>query len=115
MSIAADGPTSWSADARWGDRIPWYLRYPNAALSGDVDRWLSLVGQRLQRLCGYNEANFANPEYLGACLESETLGQFKYQLLTVLDVRLRTYFDPAEIYQEADSDLRSDESRTEVE
>ena len=95
-------------DPRWGGRIPWYLRHPGAAVSGNVDSWLGLVGQRIERLFVFNEMGVLNEAHFGSSLETETLGRFKFDLGRVLGPQLRAYFEPESLRRDAQNDAMRD-------
>lgn len=101
-------------DSRWGGRIPWYLRSSSPAAVGDFDKWLRLLGQRLERLFLFNEAGVLNPAHFGACLESETLGQFAFSFSTPLAAQAAAYFDPAGLRQQAEQDADADSVEVEA-
>jgi hypothetical protein len=65
-------------DPRWGGCVPWSLRHSGVELSGDMDRWLELVAQRLERFIVYNEAGVQNISYFADCLVTATLGDFQF-------------------------------------
>ena len=67
-----------SDDPRWDNRIRWYLRHTGATVGGNLDLWLDLVGQRVERLFVFNEVGVLNESHLGSSLETETLGRFKF-------------------------------------
>ena len=95
-------------DPRWGGRIPWYLRHPGAAFSGNVDSWLGLVGQRIERLFVFNEMGILNEAHFGSSLETETLGRFKFDLGRILGPQLRAYFEPESLRRDAQNDAMRD-------
>lgn len=97
-----------SLDSRWSNRVPWYLRFSAVPTIGDFDTWFRLVGQRLERLFLFNEANLLNPFHFGASLESETLGRFKFDYGATLNVQLKTYFDAAVVRHEVERDTTND-------
>jgi hypothetical protein len=116
MSTAADNPASKGTDRRWDGRIPWYLRYPRASIAGEMESWLDLVGRRLERFFMFNEAELSNDHYFGSCLESETLGYFKYAIEygATTAGRLKGYFDFTAIRQQAEYDCNSDVEEAEA-
>lgn len=65
-----------SHDERWGDNVPWSLRYPAVSKKGDYRKFFSLLSVRLQNLLQFNEAGIANLQHFGARIESESLGRF---------------------------------------
>jgi len=100
--------TDTSEDARWGDRVPWYLRHAGSAVSGNVDSWLELVGQRLEKLFVFNEIAVLNEAHFGCSLETETLRRFQFSWGTPLGTQLKSYFLPAEVRLQAQSDASAD-------
>ena len=99
---------SQGEDARWDNRVPWYLRHPGAALSGNVDLWLDLVGQRVERLFTFNECGVLNEPHFGSCLETETLGRFKFTWGPPLGSQLEAYLLPTDVRRQAESDVLAD-------
>lgn len=95
-------------DARWGDRVPWYLRYTGTAVNGNVDLWLELVGQRLDRLFTFNEAGVLNEAHFGSSLETETLRRFQFAWGTPLGAQIKIYFLPEEVRRQTQSDVSAD-------
>lgn len=111
MTVRHDDPAPDGSDLRWDGRIPWYLRYPSASIAGDMESWMRLVGQRLERFFLFNEAELQNQDYFGSCLESETLGRFRYVLQygSTPAGQLKGYFSLGAINQQAEYDCSRDE------
>lgn len=108
VSVGLGRVTDSSEDARWGDRVPWYLRHAGIAVSGNVDSWLELVGQRIERLFLFNEAGIHNEAHFGSSLETETLRHFQFSWGTPLGTQIKRYFLPAEVRLQAQSDASAD-------
>jgi hypothetical protein len=95
-------------DPRWDNRVPWYLRHSGIAVSGNLDQWLTLIGQRVERLFNFSECGALNEAHFGCCIETETLGRFKYTGQGSLGNQLKAYFLPSAIRQQAESDTNAD-------
>ena len=108
VSVRLERVTASPEDTRWGDRVPWYLRYGTVTLSGKVDLWLELVGQRLERLFLFNEAGVLNEPHFGSSLETETFRRFQFTWGMPLGSQLKKYFLPDEVRRQAQSDASAD-------
>jgi hypothetical protein len=95
-------------DTRWDNRVPWYLRHPGATVNGNVDLWLDLVGQRIERLFNFNECGVLNEPHFGSCIETETLGRFKFTWGPPLGSQLKAFLEPTDIRRQAESDALAD-------
>lgn len=95
-------------DDRWGDYIPWFFRHSGGINTGDFNTFFLRIGQRLERLFKFNEAEIANIEYFGACLESETLQRFQHLSGSPLDSQVKAFFDPELIRSEVRKSMSND-------
>lgn len=95
-------------DDRWGDYIPWFLRYSGQAGAGNFNIFFSRIGQRLERVFKYNEFSIGNTEYFGACLESESLQRFQHRSDASLNTEIRNFLDPIEIRNQVVSLMAND-------
>ena len=81
-------------DPRWGDYVPWFLRYQNLPKSGRLDIFFGRLSQRMRRLFYYNEANLDSPHHFGSQLESESLQRFREVVREDLHTTISRYFEP---------------------
>ncbi len=103
-----------TTDDRWGEQLPWFLRYPTTPATGDFATCFARIGQRLDRLMLYNEASVINMDHFGACLETDTLQRFHHRAGIALGGQLREYFNPAAIRQETESRVFLDEEELDL-
>jgi len=89
-------------DPRWGDYVPWFFRYQNFAVRGNIDIFFARVSQRLHRLLYHNEANLPSKYHFISQLESESLQRFRQVGGEEPHQVLSSYFQP----QMVDQDIR---------
>jgi hypothetical protein len=88
-------------DDRWGDHVPWSLRYTVILTKGDYRNFLQMLSQRLYQLFRYNEPNLPSLDHFGSRLETESLLLYKHNADKSLAVQIRDYFLPYMVDQEA--------------
>lgn len=88
-------------DDRWGDHIPWSLRYSTFSQKGDFDKFMTNLATRLHTLIEHNEADIPNKSHFFARLKSESLGRFRPEFGQSFAENMRCYFDPEIISREA--------------
>jgi hypothetical protein len=88
-------------DDRWGDHIPWSLRYQVVLERGDWTRFFSLLSYRLSSLIEHHEAGIRDDRHFLERLSAESLGRFVADNRTYTpDHQVRLFFSPNEIHRE---------------
>lgn len=90
-----------SHDHRWGDHVPWSLRYPAIVTKGDFRRFFSMLRERLYQLFLYNEPNISNVSHFGSRLASESLMRYRHSSETAFPLQIQSYFSPDVLDREA--------------
>jgi hypothetical protein len=80
-------------DPRWGGYIPWFLRYSDFSVRGNLPIFFSRLSQRLERLFKFNECN-VHLAHFGPMLETESLQRFRHNPKVTLDRNILDYFSP---------------------
>jgi hypothetical protein len=96
-----------SHDERWGDHVPWSLRYSVLSQKGDFKKFMTMLANRLHQLINYNEANLPNMSHFLARLVSESFGRFHAKRGTFAEM-VFVYFSPVTIEEEANSNTGKD-------
>lgn len=88
-------------DERWGDHVPWSLRYHVILERGNWTKFLSLLSYRLASLIEHHEAGIQGYDHFMQRLSTESLGRFvaKNNSYTP-SLQLRLFFSPDEINKE---------------
>lgn len=81
-------------DSRWGDNLPWFIRYETHPMEGDFTNFFNLLCKRLGTLIRHNEAHIANLPYFIEKLESESLQNFLYNHQNNLATQIEEFFHP---------------------
>ena len=68
-----------SHDERWGDHVPWSLRYNVVEGKGDFDKFMTLLATRLHALVEHNEAKYYDFAHFFARLGTESFGRFQWK------------------------------------
>ena len=90
-----------SHDDRWGDHVPWSLRYQVIFEKGVWRKFLSLLSYRLSSLIEHREAGIQDYDHFLERLSAESLGRFVAKNNTYTPcLRLRLFFSPDEINKE---------------
>lgn len=84
-------------DDRWGDHIPWSLRYQSVISKGDWTKFFSLISIRLSSLIRHEEAKIPNETYFLDKLSSESLGRFVRDRDSIPAENIRWFFSPEAI------------------
>lgn len=107
-------------DERWGDHVPWSLRYQVVLEKGDWTKFFSLLSSRLSSLFEHNEAGIRDHHHFLDRLSAESLGCFvtKKEAYDPY-LQVRAFFSPEKIAKEMQEDpnntpLRHILSRLEV-
>lgn len=87
-------------DGRWGDHVPWSLRYSFAIERGDVRKFLNLLGIRFHTLFEHNELGHINYSHFFARLKSESFGRFHGKSGETYGNMAYYYFSPVTIDEE---------------
>jgi len=88
-------------DDRWGDHIPWSLRYQVVLERGDWTRFFSLLSYRLSSLIEHHEAGIRDDRHFLERLSAESLGRFVADNRTYTpDHQVRLFFSLNEIHRE---------------
>ena len=103
MTLPSDRSTS--NDPRWGDHVPWSLRYNALSQEGDFNKFFSLLGARLRDMFLFGEAGIPNLPHFGACIATESLGGFPHNNENNLPPQILAFFAPATL--EAESQYRT--------
>jgi hypothetical protein len=88
-------------DDRWGNHIPWTLRYSSFSQTGDFQKFMTNLATRLHVLVQHNEANLANTSYFLARLRTESLNRFTLRRDDNEVNSVYYYFAPETISNEA--------------
>jgi hypothetical protein len=95
-------------DERWGDHVPWSLRYNTVAEKGDFHKFMTMLATRLRVLFEQNEANILNiPHFLGRPI-SESIGRFYAKSGQACANMVYHYFAPATIQDDAKARAAND-------
>ena len=105
--MATEDKRAPSQDERWGDHVPWSLRYRVLSEKGDYNKFLRLLGTRLHQLFEFYEARLENHPHFLARLLSESFGRFHSDART-LEGMVFEFFSPTKIEEEADSKTSQD-------
>jgi len=103
-----------SLDARWEGRIPWTLRYPVISTKGDYRKFLTMLSERVNQLFLYNELNIANLSHFGSRLATESLLRYKHEAEPAFSLRMKKYFSPETLDDEALSRCYKDQEEQDV-
>ncbi|MEP6934904.1 MAG: hypothetical protein ABI988_13350 [Nitrospirota bacterium] len=103
-----------SHDERWGDHVPWSLRYSVLSGKGDYRKFFSLLCDRLFNLFHFYEAGPINPEHFAARIASVSLSRFSYTADQDLELQLHTFFHPTSLDAEAKWRMTEDTEEREV-
>lgn len=88
-------------DDRWGDHIPWSLRYQVVLEKGDWTRFFSLLSYRLSSLIEHHEAGVRDHSHFLERLSAESVGRFVANNQTYTpNHQVRLFFSPNEIHRE---------------
>lgn len=88
-------------DERWGDHIPWSLRYSTFSQKGNFQKFMTNVATLLHVLIQHNEANLGSTSYFLARLRTESLVRFTFRQKETEANSVYYYFDPETIADEA--------------
>lgn len=88
-------------DDRWGDHIPWSLRYSTFSQKGDFQKFMTNLATRLHVLFEHNEATLASTSYFLARLRTESLVRFTLSHGGTEANGVYNYFAPETISNEA--------------
>ena len=90
-----------SHDDRWGDHVPWSLRYQVILEKGEWGKFLSLLSHRLSSLIEHHEAGIPDYHHFLERLSAESVGRFVAKNSTYTpNLQLRLFFSPDEINKE---------------
>ena len=95
-------------DDRWGSYQPWFLRYEELTLGGNVYTFLDRVAHRLHQLFIYNELGIHNLDHFGALLQTDSLHRFEHGTGASLAQELAAYFDSDTVRQAVEDGLLKD-------
>ena len=101
-----------SHDQRWGDHVPWSLRYNIVAEKGDFHKLMTLLATELHRLFEH-EFGYGNPSDFLARLTTESLGRFHTKSGETYANSMYYYFAPKTISEEATARISNDPERME--
>lgn len=90
-----------SHDERWGNHVPWSLRYSILSTKGDHRKFLTLLGDRLGHFFLFNDANIPNMGLFSARLASESLGRYQHTNEATLDRQIKHYLSLAIVNESA--------------
>lgn len=95
-----ESPTP-SYDNRWGDLMPWSLRFPVLVIKGDFNKFFSLLSEHLQQYFLHNEPQVPNLSLFGSHLASESLLKYQHRSEPAFCLRIYGYFLPATMLSDA--------------
>lgn len=105
-------------DDRWGDHIPWSLRYNIISEKGDFKKFMSSLATTLSAFFLYNQANMLNKSQFLARLGVESLQRFRHNSNRTSADNIRDCFNLDEIEREAamrtENDPEEKESKSRV-
>lgn len=104
-----------SHDERWGDHVPWSLRYNIVADKGDFDKFMSMLSIRLHTLLQHNEARIGSTDHFLARLITESFGRFERKSGETGANTMYYYFAPATIREQAATKMGNDPEKRECE
>lgn len=81
-----------SHDQRWGDHVPWSLKYMASFEQGDYARFCTLIGVRLSNFLKYSEVPIGHASQFVAKLSVESLGKLKQNDMVVADHLVKSFF-----------------------
>ncbi|WHZ26842.1 MAG: hypothetical protein OJF51_001638 [Nitrospira sp.] len=87
-------------DERWGNHVPWSLRYEVVLERGDWTRFLFLVSNRLSSIFEHYEAGIPDHAHFMERLSAESLGRFVVHTPTTPAFRIKIFFSPNQIRRE---------------
>lgn len=98
-----------SHDDRWGDHVPWPLRYQVVLEKGDWTKFFSLLSNRLSSLIDHNEAGIHSHRHFLERLSTESLGRFTANNATYTpNLQVRLFFSPPEMLKEVKKGIDQD-------
>lgn len=100
-----------SHDERWGDHVPWSLRYEVVLERGEWAKFFSLVCNRLSSIFEHHEAGIPDYAHFMERLFAESLGRFVVDEPTTPAYRIRLFFSPAQINREMKENRSNDPFR----
>lgn len=96
-------------DPRWGDHVPWSLRYQVVLEKGNWTKFLSLLSNRLSSLIDHSEAGISNHHHFLERLSTESLGRFTAKHDTYApNLQVRLFFSPTEMRKEVEEGIDQD-------
>lgn len=101
-------------DDRWGDNVPWSLRYNVLVDKGNFEGFMRLLAIRLHRLLEHNEANIPNISHFLSRLISESFERFHHISGETYGNWVYKYFDPETIAGKIAERLANDPEEKEV-
>ncbi len=101
-------------DERWGDHVPWSLRYDILSGKGDYNRFFSLLSVRLFHLFHHDEAGHMDLGHFGDRLVTESLGLFFRMAHKHFDEEIFTFFSTKSLDDAATGRRSADPEEREV-
>lgn len=96
-----------SHDERWGDHVPFSLRYNIVVKRGDFDKFMTILATRLHTLFEH-EFGYGNPQYFLTRLTTESLGRFHTERGQTYANMVYYYFSPEMIKKEVEAKVDND-------
>lgn len=101
-----------SHDERWGDHVPFSLRFNIVIERGDLDKLLNMVATKLRTLFEH-EFGYGNPAHFISRLTTESLGRFHAEPRQTYANMVYYYFSPSTIQKEIEEKLGNDPEKIE--
>lgn len=95
-------------DDRWGDHIPWSIRYSSFSKQGDFPKFMINLATRLHTLLEHEGDHLSNRAHFFARLKTESFGQFRPKNNDTYANGIYHYFSPETISTEAQELTTSD-------
>lgn len=96
-----------SHDERWGEHVPFSLRYNIVIERGDLDKFMTMLATRLHTLLEH-EFGYGNPSYFFNRLITESLGRFRTESGQTWANMAYAYFSPQTIKKEVTAKIEND-------